>query len=134
VVFLVYPLLTRPYFRFSPNRTTRARPIGETMAVAELIVSRREVLGAASALAVAASRRRPGSSVLSPRHSGPDPESPFPSPTAAKRSEIPGRARNDEKWQRALACYLAAEAALAAAAHSEDEELYDRLGIRLSLS
>jgi hypothetical protein len=33
-------------------------------------------------------------------------------------------------WTRALACYRRAEAALAAAAHTEDEVLYDRLGIR----
>jgi hypothetical protein len=33
-------------------------------------------------------------------------------------------------WARALARFRAADAALAAAAHTEDEELYDRLGAR----
>jgi len=34
------------------------------------------------------------------------------------------------KWNRALAKYQKAESALAAAAHTEDEALYDRLGDR----
>jgi hypothetical protein len=37
-------------------------------------------------------------------------------------------------WDRALKRYEKAESALAAAARTEDEALYDRLGDRLSLS
>jgi hypothetical protein len=40
--------------------------------------------------------------------------------------------RHDEeaKWKPALAHYRTCDAALAAAAHTEDEDLYDRLGER----
>ena len=86
------------------------------MAVAELIVSRRALLAAACA-------------PLLSRHPGLDPgSSSFLSETQSRW--IPGQARNDEKWQKALARYRAAEAALAAAAHTEDEARYDRLGAR----
>jgi hypothetical protein len=41
----------------------------------------------------------------------------------------PGLRRDDGgRWDRALARYRRAEAALAAAAHTSDEALYDRLG------
>jgi hypothetical protein len=45
---------------------------------------------------------------------------------------MPDQVRHDEeaKWKRALARFRRAAAALAAAAHSEDEDLYDRLGER----
>jgi hypothetical protein len=45
---------------------------------------------------------------------------------------MPDRVRHDEeaKWKRALARFRRADAALAAAAHTEDEDLYDRLGER----
>jgi hypothetical protein len=92
------------------------------MAVAEHNVSRRALLGAAFALPLAASRRRPGPTFLPP----------WPTPRW-----IPDQVRNDEeggrqearffavtKWDRALATLHRAEAALAAAAHEPDEDLY----------
>ena len=45
----------------------------------------------------------------------------------------PGFRRNDDRvtpWDRALATFEKAQAALDAAAHTPDEDLYDRLGIR----
>src|SRR3954470_2841340 len=42
----------------------------------------------------------------------------------------PGLRRDDLGWDKALARFRAADSALAAAAHTEDEDLYDRLGIR----
>jgi hypothetical protein len=94
------------------------------MAVAELIVSRREVLAAACAAPLS---RHPGAG------RGPD--------QGSKGNWIPDRARNDErgdeqsptvtKWDRALARFRGAEAALAAGAGADDE-LFDRLLDRLN--
>jgi hypothetical protein len=42
----------------------------------------------------------------------------------------PGFRRDDEAWQKALAAWRRADSALSAATHSEDEDLYDRLGAR----
>jgi hypothetical protein len=72
------------------------------------------------------------------RHAGPDPGSTFFSPASAKERWTPDQVRGDggggaagvTKWSRALARYRRAEAALEAAAHSEDEALYDQLGDR----
>jgi hypothetical protein len=92
------------------------------MADAQLKLSRRALLaGACAAPAIGC-------------HAGLDPASTFFCPPSRGR-RIPGQARNDEDrlvtiWDRTLARFHKAEAALAAAAHSEDEDLYDRLGIR----
>jgi hypothetical protein len=91
------------------------------MAVAEHNVSRREVLAAGCAACLT-------------RHPGLDPGSTLPPPPPQDR-EIPDPVRNDEegeeaqsfavtKWDRALARLRRAEAALAAAAHEPDEEVY----------
>jgi len=105
------------------------------MAVAELIVSRREVLAAACA--------PPGLSAIEgflSRHPG---LACRPSSFPRKRESIRTRDQadqaekvldprlrgDDERWSRALARYRAAEAALAAAARAP-EEVYDRLGAR----
>jgi hypothetical protein len=39
-------------------------------------------------------------------------------------------ARGTAKWHRALAAWRRADAAISAASHSQDEDLYDRLGAR----
>jgi len=143
------------------------------MAVAELIVSRRALLGAAWAIsALAAPRRRPGPSpswcaapipwadfcltfgpapaaaaaVPTPfpiRHPGLDPgssslsrhpgEGRDPDLQSEERWTPDRRVRGDEggerrteRWNRALARFRAAEAALAAVAHAEDDDQYDR--------
>jgi hypothetical protein len=110
--------LTRPYFLIITNNT-KAAPIGETMAVAELNVSRREVLGATWAIPVAqvASPRRRGSSPAHERKldSGSSPENKDAQPSAII------------KWDRALAGLRRAEAALAAVAGTEDDDLFDRV-------
>jgi hypothetical protein len=109
------------------------------MAVAEHNVSRRALLGAAFA-APLLGHPLPRHPLL--RHPGLDPGSPFASRPPQDR-EIPdqrapqplrgngeARSRNDEltfavtKWDRALASLRRAEAALAAAAGTEDEDLY----------
>jgi len=91
------------------------------MAVAELIVSRRALLGAAFAVPFV-------------RHPGPDPGSIcfFPSPALAARW-TPDRARGDESgarraanWQSALARFRNAEAALAAV-QGADDDVFDRV-------
>ncbi|MEA2998849.1 MAG: hypothetical protein QOK17_682 [Sphingomonadales bacterium] len=92
------------------------------MADAQLKLSRRALLGAVCAAPAVG------------RHAGLDPASTFFSPPPRDRW-IPGQARNDEDrlvtiWDRSLSRYQKAEAALAAAAHTEDEDLYDRLGAR----
>jgi hypothetical protein len=43
---------------------------------------------------------------------------------------IPDQVRDDGRWEKALARFQTADAALAAVAHSDDEALYDRLGAR----
>ena len=111
------------------------------MAVAELIVSRREVLAAGCAACLT---RHPeldsGSTSFSARHPGPDPGSTFPSPGPQDRG-IPDQVRNDErgdaqsfavtKWDRALVRYRRAEAALAAGVGADDD-LFGRLLGRLN--
>jgi len=95
------------------------------MAVAELIVSRREVLAAGCAACLT-------------RHPELDSGSTFP-PSPLTRSWTPDQVRGDvggrnadqsrtvTKWDRALARCRRAEAALAAAGHEPDEELYGDL-------
>jgi hypothetical protein len=98
------------------------------MAVAELIVSRREVLAAACAAPLS-------------RHPGPDPGPTFFPSTTPQGSWIPDppdliRGRNDErgdelsptatKWNRALARFRRAEARLVAAEGAPDH-LFDAL-------
>jgi hypothetical protein len=87
------------------------------MAVAELIVSRREVLGAACAAPLSLSR-----------HPGLDPGSSFTSPSPQDRG-IPDQVRNDEKWGRALGRFRAAEAALAAV-EGADDVVFDPAAMR----
>lgn len=104
------------------------------MAVAELIVSRGALLGAACAI--------PSLSAVSlVRHPGLDPASTLffdhgrrrrqvdpgssPGDDAAKMRDVSGR--RPARWDRALARYRYAEAALAAVAHTEDDDLYDRV-------
>jgi hypothetical protein len=68
------------------------------------------------------------------RHPGLDPGSPFPSPPPQDRG-IPDPVRNDEdryffavtNWDRALARFRRAEAAVDAAAGEPDEDRYDAL-------
>lgn len=106
------------------------------MAVAELIVSRREVLAAGCAACLT-------------RHPELDSGSIFPTSLPSNRwtpdqargdgagGNDEGEGRNDErgddqsptvtKWDRALARFRRAEAVLAAAAHEPDEDRYDAL-------
>lgn len=79
------------------------------MAVAELSVSRREVLGAACAVPLSLAR-----------HPGLDPGSIFASPAARKGREIPDQVRNDGEWGRAFARLRAADAALAEVQGADD--------------
>jgi hypothetical protein len=68
-------------------------------------------------------------------HAGPDPASSF-SPGSVRERWTPDQVRGDGEafvvanWDRAVARFRRAEAAVSAAAHTEDEALYDRLGIR----
>jgi len=87
------------------------------MAAAQLSVTRRALLAGACAVPLV-------------RHPGLDPGSTYPSPLAPQGRWIADQVRNDKAWNKALARFRAAEAALAAAAHTEDEDLYDRLGGR----
>lgn len=98
------------------------------MAAREHKVSRRVLLGAACAIPLI-------------RHPGPDPGPTFSSQPPQGRG-IPGQARNDDsgdaaslavtKYDRALAAFLIAEAAVNAAAGEPDEDRYDRLLGRLN--
>ena len=112
------------------------------MAVADLNVSRRALLGAAFVLPAAAGP------VLH-RHPGPfgfaqdrlDPGSIFSvSPAKAEGRWMPDQVRHDEggdggsaqarrlaRWEQALPRFGEAEAALAAVAHTEDDAVYDRV-------
>lgn len=114
------------------------------MAAAEHKLSRRALLGAAfavPALGADTLTRHPGlgshqsSTLMGHLHPG-STFSLFP-PTPEGRW-MPDRARHDEegdvgdsfavtKWDRALARFRRAEAALAAVAHTEDDNLYDRV-------
>jgi hypothetical protein len=92
------------------------------MAAGQLSLTRRALLAGACAvpmLGVAgngpSSRRKPGS-----------PGDPL---SALPRGD-PGFRRDDGRWERALARCRRTEAALEAAAHTENEALYDRLGDR----
>jgi hypothetical protein len=78
------------------------------MAVAELIVSRREVLGAAC-----------GAPLSLSRHPGLEPGSIFASRSSEGR-EVPDQVRNDEEWGRALGCFREAEVILAAVEGADD--------------
>jgi hypothetical protein len=83
-------------------------------------LSRRALLGAAFAPLIL-SGAEPGRSPVSK-------DAPLP-------AGMPDQVRHDESrpvtnWDRALARFQAADAALAAVAHTPDEELYDRLGAR----
>ena len=86
------------------------------MAVAELNLSRREVLAATWAIPVAqvASPRRRGPSQIEKRKLGPGSG---PEHNQSQSFVV-------TKWDRALAQLRRAEAALAAAAHEPDEEVY----------
>ena len=96
------------------------------MAVAELNVSRRTLLGAACALPLG-----PPVLSLSKGHPGLDPGSILISPTPQDRW-TPDRARDDgptrtvTKWDRALTIFRNAEAALAAVQGAEDV-VFDRV-------
>jgi hypothetical protein len=84
------------------------------MADAQLNLTRRALLGAACMPVLA-------------RHSGPDPESTLVLAVVGQGRWTPDQVRGDEeRWQDALAQFRAAEAALAALAHVEDDDLYDR--------
>jgi hypothetical protein len=102
------------------------------MAAAQHKLSRRDVLAAACSAPVA------GVAAASlPRHSGLAPEpkttggqSIFAAPAPEGRW-IPDQVPDDEKqresrWNKALVRYVRAEAGVAAVAHSEDDDLYDR--------
>jgi hypothetical protein len=93
------------------------------MAAAQHNLTRRALLGAVCA-----------APVLS-RHPGLDPGSTFFSAGEGKGRWTPDQVRGDEErtvtnWDRALSRYQKADPALAAVAHSDDEDLYDRLGAR----
>ena len=81
------------------------------MAVAELNVSRRALLGAAFAVPLS-------------RHPGLDPGPTFPSPSPPRRW-TPDQVRGDENWTRNLDLLRRAEAKLKALAHEPDEDLFD---------
>jgi hypothetical protein len=82
------------------------------------------------------------------RHPGLDPGSTFFSSAAVQERWTPDQVRGDaeaaadaarrerpaERWQAALARFRKAEAAILAAASSDDEDLYDRLGERFERS
>jgi hypothetical protein len=106
------------------------------MADAQLKLSRRALLGAVCAAPLAAAD--PHSPL---RHAGFDPASTF-LPGPAERRWTPDQVRGDvggdgsgkslavTVWDRAVTRLRAADTALAAAAHTADEALYDRLGAR----
>jgi len=85
------------------------------MAVADLNLSRRAVLGAAFAVPVLKATAGPVLTLA---------EGPLPSPIG--RSEQ-SNSFAVTKWDRALKRFRRAEATLASVAHSEDDELYDRM-------
>ena len=96
------------------------------MAAGQHKLSRRALLGAVCAVPVFS------------RHPGLDPGSTFSSPAPQGR-RIPDQVRDDGGgaqssavtiWDRAFARLQKAQAALDAAAHTPDEDLYDRLGAR----
>jgi hypothetical protein len=99
------------------------------MAAAQHNLTRRALLGAAFALPLA-----PVLSEVEGRH----PElvsGSSPPPIRPSSSWMLKQVQHDEKrpgtnWDRALARFQAADAALAAVAHTLDEDLYDRLGAR----
>ena len=109
------------------------------MADAQLKLSRRALLGAACAspLLISAHPER----ALSPSkrgvegHPGLDPGSTFSGTGEGQGRWMPDQVRHDEGravtiWDRALSRLAVAEAALAAAAYTKDENLYDSLGAR----
>jgi hypothetical protein len=105
------------------------------MAVAQLNLSRRALLGAAFAAPVlgAVAHAVPsgaGQGHVHSRHAGLDPGSTFFSPPPQERW-TPDQVRGDEtKWNRAKARFHKADAALAALAGNPDEDRYDRAGTR----
>jgi hypothetical protein len=75
------------------------------------------------------------------RHPGLDPGSTFSSSAAVQGRWTPDQVRGDEqserraaRWSTALARFRKAEAAVLAAASTDDEDLYDRLGERFERS
>jgi hypothetical protein len=90
------------------------------MAAGQLSLTRRALLAACAAPALAP-----------PRHPGLDPGSMNTEPGSSREpcSWIADQVRNDA-WGRTLAHYRTCDAALAAAAHTDDQDLYDRLGER----
>lgn len=114
------------------------------MAVAELSVSRRELLGAACGFPLLSAHPERASSPSLPRrrpgrcgvegHPGLDPGSRLPFPAAERGRGIPGQAGKDGRassravadWDRALSRFRAADAALAAA-RGADDDTFDRL-------
>jgi hypothetical protein len=90
------------------------------MADAQLKLSRRALLGAALASPALSS------------HPGRDPGSMNTAVRAGAAAVFmgPGFRRDDLTWGKALARFQAADTALAAAARTSDEDLYDRLGTR----
>jgi hypothetical protein len=98
------------------------------MADAHLSLTRRALLAGACTVLTGATR-----------HPGLDPGPTFLA-APEKGRWMPDQVRHDgssvgesfvvTKWNRALARFQKAEAALTAAAHTQDEALYDRLGTR----
>ena len=107
------------------------------MTVADLNVSRRALLGVACAVPVLGA-------AAPLRHAGLDPASTLSSSLASEERRTPDQVRGDAeaaagaarrerravRWQATLARFRRAEAAVLAAASSDDEDLYDRLGER----
>jgi len=91
------------------------------MAAGQLSLTRRALLAACA-----------GPALAPPRHPGLDPGSTFLASPPEARRWMPDQVRHDAllKWKRALARYRRADCALAAVAHTEDDDLYDPLGER----
>ncbi|HYJ30143.1 MAG TPA: hypothetical protein VEW25_07375 [Allosphingosinicella sp.] len=85
------------------------------MAAADLNLSRRALLGAAFAVPVLSIAETPALRAA---------EEPVPSPVGKSGQ---GSSFAVTKWDRALEAFRRAEAALASVAHSEDDDLYDRM-------
>ena len=92
------------------------------MAVAQLNLSRRALLGAAFAAPALGAVKGPVLSALPAALASHEGEG--AAPPAAQPS------RTVTSWDRAKARFQAADAALAALAHTSDEDLYDRAGTR----
>lgn len=95
-------------------KLSRRSLLGAAFAVPVLSLPRADASGTAHAAVLTRARPEPGRRV-----SGPVP------PPAPQSARAPSFAVT--KWDRALARFRRAEAALAAGAHSEDDGLYDRI-------